>query len=116
MKLDIVPRRRTKKEKGNLHREGRHPNREQRRPSPRRARPRSARFSQRRFRPAGLSQTHSPCSKTLDTRGRNIINFNPDLTLLKSSRNGLPDRKSTRLNSSHLGISYAVFCLKKKKI
>src|SRR5205814_8290954 len=25
------------------------------------------------------------------------------------------DRKSTRLNSSHLGISYAVFCLKKKK-
>ena len=26
-----------------------------------------------------------------------------------------PDRKSTRLNSSHLDISYAVFCLKKKK-
>src|ERR1039458_10365677 len=26
----------------------------------------------------------------------------------------LTDRKSTRLNSSHLGISYAVFCLKKK--
>src|SRR5258705_6436633 len=25
------------------------------------------------------------------------------------------DRKSTRLNSSHLGISYAVFCLKKKR-
>src|SRR5256885_10588262 len=28
----------------------------------------------------------------------------------------LPDRKSTRLNSSHLVISYAVFCLKKNKI
>src|SRR5256885_8781551 len=28
---------------------------------------------------------------------------------------GLTDRKSTRLNSSHLVISYAVFCLKKKK-
>src|SRR5256885_5425690 len=28
--------------------------------------------------------------------------------------NGTPDRKSTRLNSSHLVISYAVFCLKKK--
>src|SRR5436853_4091490 len=28
---------------------------------------------------------------------------------------GSSDRKSTRLNSSHLGISYAVFCLKKKK-
>src|SRR5699024_12209058 len=27
----------------------------------------------------------------------------------------LPDRKSTRLNSSHVSISYAVFCLKKKK-
>src|SRR5205814_9611982 len=30
------------------------------------------------------------------------------------SPNGARDRKSTRLNSSHLGISYAVFCLKKK--
>src|SRR3712207_7553239 len=28
---------------------------------------------------------------------------------------GGPDRKSTRLNSSHANISYAVFCLKKKK-
>src|SRR2546426_8364867 len=28
---------------------------------------------------------------------------------------GFTDRKSTRLNSSHLVISYAVFCLKKKK-
>src|SRR5256885_7330895 len=30
-------------------------------------------------------------------------------------RGGREDRKSTRLNSSHLVISYAVFCLKKKK-
>src|SRR5689334_24211999 len=29
-------------------------------------------------------------------------------------RRDLPDRKSTRLNSSHSSISYAVFCLKKK--
>src|ERR1035441_10265101 len=46
-------------------------------------------------------------------------------SLCTISLNGLPpyppaalassiDRKSTRLNSSHLGISYAVFCLKKK--
>src|SRR5690242_21469972 len=28
---------------------------------------------------------------------------------------GTSDRKSTRLNSSHMSISYAVFCLKKKK-
>src|SRR5436853_6622756 len=32
-----------------------------------------------------------------------------------AARRQPPDRKSTRLNSSHLGISYAVFCLKKKK-
>src|SRR5437762_9607977 len=32
------------------------------------------------------------------------------------SRNQKTDRKSTRLNSSHRCISYAVFCLKKKKI
>src|SRR3712207_7296522 len=30
-------------------------------------------------------------------------------------RGGYADRKSTRLNSSHANISYAVFCLKKKK-
>src|SRR5256885_9892829 len=33
----------------------------------------------------------------------------------QAARNKL-DRKSTRLNSSHLVISYAVFCLKKKKV
>src|SRR5690554_6966472 len=32
-----------------------------------------------------------------------------------STLGGVPDRKSTRLNSSHVRISYAVFCLKKKK-
>src|SRR5256885_4074927 len=35
--------------------------------------------------------------------------------LRNSSASGRRDRKSTRLNSSHLVISYAVFCLKKKK-
>src|SRR5499425_3712336 len=34
---------------------------------------------------------------------------------LRTPRRGDPDRKSTRLNSSHRCISYAVFCLKKKK-
>src|SRR5262245_64599817 len=33
-------------------------------------------------------------------------------TLLRSVERQKADRKSTRLNSSHLGISYAVFCLK----
>src|SRR5256885_7616375 len=40
-----------------------------------------------------------------------------DLTGLRSNKHrSVVDRKSTRLNSSHLVISYAVFCLKKKKI
>src|SRR5438067_12901102 len=33
----------------------------------------------------------------------------------RARRAGPKDRKSTRLNSSHVSISYAVFCLKKKK-
>src|SRR5947209_16321841 len=35
-------------------------------------------------------------------------------SLVGTDRVGLEDRKSTRLNSSHANISYAVFCLKKK--
>src|SRR5439155_14548501 len=34
---------------------------------------------------------------------------------MDGSRSFATDRKSTRLNSSHVAISYAVFCLKKKK-
>src|SRR3712207_7966636 len=36
-------------------------------------------------------------------------------TVLYVVEDGSKDRKSTRLNSSHANISYAVFCLKKKK-
>src|SRR5256885_5994445 len=53
------------------------------------------------------------------------INFQPtgggkaaitgDFVLIGNEVNPVIDRKSTRLNSSHLVISYAVFCLKKKK-
>src|SRR5439155_5938748 len=35
--------------------------------------------------------------------------------LAQRAQGKLKDRKSTRLNSSHVAISYAVFCLKKKK-
>src|SRR4051812_32844795 len=38
-------------------------------------------------------------------------NYDPRAKIIK----GAADRKSTRLNSSHMSISYAVFCLKKKK-
>src|SRR5437667_8515971 len=37
------------------------------------------------------------------------------LRLLRTTEGAPRDRKSTRLNSSHITISYAVFCLKKKK-
>src|SRR5947199_5994483 len=47
----------------------------------------------------------------LDLKGVAVRTDRDDVPL-RSSR---LDRKSTRLNSSHLGISYAVFCLKKKK-
>src|SRR4051812_24379300 len=39
----------------------------------------------------------------------------PCIVRRRSSRPRRLDRKSTRLNSSHMSISYAVFCLKKKK-
>src|SRR5438876_9276677 len=49
---------------------------------------------------------------TIEKQGR----ANPTARFGKESRAAiLPDRKSTRLNSSHPSISYAVFCLKKKK-
>src|SRR5437899_4740429 len=50
-------------------------------------------------------------------RSRNMFRRGEDLCGVLEDIAGEPriDRKSTRLNSSHLGISYAVFCLKKKK-
>src|SRR5205814_10557528 len=45
--------------------------------------------------------------------GVNPAGVKRDIAIINDRRGR--DRKSTRLNSSHLGISYAVFCLKKKK-
>src|SRR5690242_20971265 len=44
-----------------------------------------------------------------------VIHSGALVSALISWQNTLRDRKSTRLNSSHMSISYAVFCLKKKK-
>src|SRR5690349_24736095 len=43
--------------------------------------------------------------------------WDPKRRILLAARDrfGMKDRKSTRLNSSHVEISYAVFCLKKKR-
>src|SRR5439155_19281715 len=46
---------------------------------------------------------------------RALITGYPDRAKIGLPRRGNLDRKSTRLNSSHVAISYAVFCLKKKK-
>src|SRR5438045_7612752 len=46
---------------------------------------------------------------------REIVEEGYRATVAGRDRPATVDRKSTRLNSSHLGISYAVFCLKKKK-
>src|SRR5256885_13156155 len=45
-----------------------------------------------------------------------LDNFDPAQPSVPVEERHVLDRKSTRLNSSHLVISYAVFCLKKKKI
>src|SRR5699024_11871049 len=45
-------------------------------------------------------------------RRREMVEFTPEL---REATCHTADRKSTRLNSSHVSISYAVFCLKKKK-
>src|SRR5439155_21808557 len=45
-----------------------------------------------------------------------ICNTGTGLRIFRSGELAARDRKSTRLNSSHVAISYAVFCLKKKKI
>src|SRR5438034_5492682 len=71
--------------------------------------------------PLGKSLTGLPVLPI--RRRRHLLLRNPRLSLLlqqKTRRENpinrkLPDRKSTRLNSSHTVISYAVFCLKKKK-
>src|SRR3712207_8501651 len=52
-------------------------------------------------------QRHAIADNGLDVGGRHRS--------LPHGRVNTPDRKSTRLNSSHANISYAVFCLKKKK-
>src|SRR5262245_10443864 len=53
---------------------------------------------------------------THDVFSERFLIKRPLLQALEPDTAGAPvDRKSTRLNSSHLGISYAVFCLKKKK-
>src|SRR5437764_6393403 len=60
----------------------------------------NAEHDQRTFRPQGVAD---------------LATDDPAVVIRNRDRNQRRDRKSTRLNSSHRCISYAVFCLKKKK-
>src|SRR5437773_7531167 len=53
--------------------------------------------------------------RQLDLRIRGVDARPEGSRLLRVLAQEMTDRKSTRLNSSHITISYAVFCLKKKK-
>src|SRR5258705_8272660 len=55
-----------------------------------------------------------PYTTLFRSPSRRIVGWRPQPGAYRH-RPARRDRKSTRLNSSHLGISYAVFCLKKKK-
>ena len=66
-----------------------------------------------------LSSVRSTPQKSLDKRrlyqaSRLLVLFKTPFWNEFSNSRTRPDRKSTRLNSSHANISYAVFCLKKK--
>src|SRR3712207_8579337 len=56
--------------------------------------------------------SHGSFSRITGSGGQNHNIF---VVLIFLGGSGHQDRKSTRLNSSHANISYAVFCLKKKK-
>src|SRR5690606_40574959 len=86
-----------------------------------------------------LSEIEAPAPACTEAPSADCPEIGPALAMLKSARRPLlysgggvslagaedrfrtfaevsGDRKSTRLNSSHVKISYAVFCLKKKKV
>src|SRR3712207_9488014 len=57
-------------------------------------------------------QEHGCVLGPCNNQQRSVAEIQHELVALRGER---ADRKSTRLNSSHANISYAVFCLKKKK-
>src|SRR5206468_11748980 len=61
---------------------------------------------------AAVAATASTASAVRVLRDRDVVG---DADVRREGRHHRTDRKSTRLNSSHDQISYAVFCLKKKK-
>src|SRR5690349_23576384 len=69
------------------------------------------------WRAHGRCRAGRPASRAADRQGTEIGRPRPGFDHDHRDRIGRDeDRKSTRLNSSHVEISYAVFCLKKKKL
>src|SRR5690625_6427954 len=64
----------------------------------------------------GISKISAKGMITLNINLKYLSTVNNSLNIpsFNDNKNGTIDRKSTRLNSSHVAISYAVFCLKKK--
>src|SRR3712207_9557255 len=64
-----------------------------------------------------IRNMHSSPAPT-DSSPQGVSSWNRDANTARNTKTAAPkiDRKSTRLNSSHANISYAVFCLKKKKL
>src|SRR3712207_7114119 len=58
----------------------------------------------------------TPATVASGAYARAVAAADPLVELLSVACPDLADRKSTRLNSSHANISYAVFCLKKNKL
>src|SRR5258707_5486977 len=61
-------------------------------------------------------QVHSSIDPAKEADIRSLMELVGARALVQDGANTAIDRKSTRLNSSHANISYAVFCLKKKKL
>src|SRR3989454_3571808 len=64
---------------------------------------------------AGRLERKAQAATVTDVDVAGLRQVAPTPTVANVLQSRIPDRKSTRLNSSHLVISYAVFCLKKKK-
>ena len=65
---------------------------------------------------SGVNKIADTVKVTLGPKGRNVVlDKKFGAPLITNDGVTIADRKSTRLNSSHVAISYAVFCLKKKK-
>src|SRR5256885_10952260 len=73
--------------------------------------PRSTLFPTRRSSDLSGPSPMVGTASDLSTEASDVCTLNPQISMPARTS---PDRKSTRLNSSHLVISYAVFCLKKK--